>query len=183
MKLYLAGPMTGLPDYNFPAFDAAAALLEAEGHIVLNPAQMDRDVGFDSGTGGVSNAFLRDAFKRDLSAVCDCDAIAMLPGWEQSGGARVEWMLASHLGLKIIYLQPAPDQGTPPMWHKSSDTLPAPETDVLVSFVMDDAPVYAVANMSATGYWESDDDKIHGLHCTESDPEIYWMTIPTLSIR
>lgn len=104
MTIYLAGPMTGLPQFNFPAFDAAAEMLAAQGHTVFNPAQMDRDVGFDPATTVVSKEFLRDALRRDLSAICNCDAVAMLPGWEQSGGARVEWTLATHLGLEILYL-------------------------------------------------------------------------------
>lgn len=103
-KIYLAGPMTGLPGYNFAAFDRAAEILEGEGHVVFNPAQMDRDVGFDPASTEVSKSFLRDALRRDLSAICDADAIAMLPGWEKSPGAKIEWMLASHLDLEIIYL-------------------------------------------------------------------------------
>jgi len=102
--VYLAGPMTGLPEFNFPAFDEAARLLEAQGYKVFNPAQMDRDVGFDPSSTQVDDKFLRDALRRDLAAICDADAIAMLPGWEKSGGARIEWMLAAHLGLEIIYL-------------------------------------------------------------------------------
>lgn len=104
MTVYLAGPMTGLPGFNFPAFDAAEALLASQGYTVKNPAQMDRDVGFDPTKMTATPAFLRDALRRDLSAICDCDAVAMLPGWEKSGGARVEWTLATHLGLEIIYL-------------------------------------------------------------------------------
>lgn len=102
--VYLAGPMTGLPEYNFPAFDHAAEILAEQGYTVFNPAQMDRDVGFDPSSAQVSSAFLRDALRRDLAAICDADAIAMLPGWEKSGGARIEWLLAAHLGLEIIYL-------------------------------------------------------------------------------
>lgn len=104
MRVYIAGPMRGYVDYNFAAFDAAAAMLEADGHDVVNPAQMDRDVGFDPQSTEVSDQFLRDALRRDLSAICDCDAIAMLPGWERSGGANIEWSLAVHLGLAVIYL-------------------------------------------------------------------------------
>ena len=104
MRVYLAGPMTGLPEFNFPAFDSAAESLEAMGHVVFNPAQMDRDLGFDPSQPSVSKEFLRDAMRRDLSAICGADAIAMLPGWEKSGGARIEWMLAVHLGLKVVYL-------------------------------------------------------------------------------
>lgn len=37
-RVYLAGPMTGIADYNFPAFNAAAARLRAVGFDVVNPA-------------------------------------------------------------------------------------------------------------------------------------------------
>lgn len=104
MIVYIAGPMTGLPEFNFPAFDRAAELLAANGHLVLNPAQMDRDVGFDPSSSVASSEFLRDAMRRDLSAICGAEAIAMLPGWEHSAGARIEWTLAAHLGLEIMYL-------------------------------------------------------------------------------
>lgn len=107
MKIYVAGPMRGYPEFNFPAFDAAAELLAKGGHFVINPAQMDRDVGFDPQSAEVSDTFLRDALRRDLSAICECDAIAMLPDWEHSGGARIEWALAVHLGLEVIYLPSA----------------------------------------------------------------------------
>ena len=96
--------MTGIPEFNFPAFDRFADILSAAGYTVFNPAQMDRDVGFDPTSTVVSKEFLRDALRRDLSAICECDAIAMLPGWEKSGGARVEWALACHLGLQVLYL-------------------------------------------------------------------------------
>jgi len=105
MTVYLAGPMTGLPGFNFHEFDRHAELLEKKGHTVFNPAQMDRDLGFDPSSSEVSPQFLRDAFSRDLSAICNADAIALLPGWEKSSGARIEWMLAVHLGLKVIYLE------------------------------------------------------------------------------
>ena len=38
-RVYIAGPMTGLPDFNYPAFNAAAAKLRALGLEVLNPAE------------------------------------------------------------------------------------------------------------------------------------------------
>lgn len=47
MKLYLGGPMTGYPEFNFPAFHAAAAVLRADGHEVWSPAEFDLTEGFD----------------------------------------------------------------------------------------------------------------------------------------
>lgn len=41
MKIYLAGPMRGIPEFNFPAFHAMACRLRAEGNVVFNPAEKD----------------------------------------------------------------------------------------------------------------------------------------------
>jgi len=105
MRLYLAGPMSGLPSYNFPEFDEAAKHLRAAGHTVFNPAENDRENGFDAtglqGHEAAEHGFdLRTALKQDLSWICDhADGIALLPGWEESKGARAEVALAKALGI------------------------------------------------------------------------------------
>ena len=43
LKIYCAGPMTGLPELNFPAFHAEAARLRAFGYEVINPAEINPD--------------------------------------------------------------------------------------------------------------------------------------------
>lgn len=113
MKVYLAGPMRGIKDFNFPAFDAAAAKLRAAGILVFNPAEHDREVnGADFGkseTGSLDEVeakgfSLRDALKADTSWICDnADAVAVLPGWENSKGAIAEVSLAKALGLEVYY--------------------------------------------------------------------------------
>lgn len=118
MKIYIAGPMTGIPNFNFPAFNRAAAVLRAEGHSVFNPAERDIerhggvDISFSNDTGDPEQAkrdfnfSLREALADDTAFICrDADAIAMLPGWENSKGARAEHALAFALGHTIIYLQ------------------------------------------------------------------------------
>lgn len=102
MRLYIAGPMTGLPAWNFPAFDEAATFLRGCGYTVTNPADLDREAGFAEGQPTVSAGFLRAAMKRDLAAICDCDGIAVLDGWQSSMGACIEVALAVRLGLRII---------------------------------------------------------------------------------
>lgn len=99
---YLAGPMSGFPQHNFPAFDAARDAMQARGWNVISPADLDRECGFDPNTSLVDDQFKRAAIKRDIDALFACDAIAMLPGWEGSKGARVEHALAVYLGLEIL---------------------------------------------------------------------------------
>lgn len=125
MRLYLAGPMTGIEHYNFPAFDAAAKQLREAGHEVFNPAENDRENGFDAtglqGHEAAEHGFdLRTALKQDLSWICDhAEGIALLPGWEESKGARAEVALAKALGLnsRLVWL-----------WLVVKPTLPPVET-------------------------------------------------------
>ena len=113
MKIYLAGPMRGIPEFNFPAFHMAASMLRAEGHEVFSPAERDESTGFNSKdhpNGDMLTAFakgfsLREARSADTKYICEqADAIAMLPGWENSGGARAEHALAHTLRHTIIIL-------------------------------------------------------------------------------
>lgn len=113
--IYVAGPMRGYPEFNFPAFFAAADKLREKGWKVFNPAQKDVETHgtelFTSNKTGDTDAAvqqgfsLRDALKWDTEKIClECDAIAMLPGWEKSAGAFAEWALARALGLEVMYL-------------------------------------------------------------------------------
>ena len=114
MHIYLAGPMTGIPHFNYPAFDEAAAFLRSQGNVVFNPADHDRkthgkDISNLAGcafTAAKEHGFdRRKALKADLSWICDyAEAIAMLPGWTNSSGARAENALAQALGLHVIHL-------------------------------------------------------------------------------
>jgi len=101
MKVYLAGPMRGYPQFNFPAFDEATALLRGQGHDVFSPAERDRDVdNFDPEKDKVKSLSYYMQF--DLPEVCKADAVVCLPGWEKSQGARLEVHVARELG-KFIY--------------------------------------------------------------------------------
>ena len=116
MKLYLAGPMRGIPLFNFPAFHEAAKTLRALGHEVFNPAERDNehhgtDISAGNLTGDENQAAaqhgfnLREALAADLDYVCrHAEGIALLPGWEKSKGAKAEYATANALGLYIIYL-------------------------------------------------------------------------------
>lgn len=111
MQIYLSGPMSGVPYFNYPAFDVEAAVLRVLGHEVFNPADHDHELfGADisNPTGSVEQARAEYGFDRakalkaDLSWICDnAEALVFLPGWENSSGARAEMALADALGLKV----------------------------------------------------------------------------------
>lgn len=92
-RIYIAGPMTGLPDHNFPAFDAAARRLEKAGWEVINPAD---------NFGGRVNLPRASYLRVDVSLLLQCDALALLPAWEDSRGAQLEYLLARELDLPIF---------------------------------------------------------------------------------
>ncbi len=109
MKVYLAGPMRGIPEFNYPAFRAAAARLRAAGHEVFSPAEYDeRTYGRDisNATGDAEQAAkehgfnLREALAEDLRWICtEADAVVCLSGWTNSKGAKAERATAEALGL------------------------------------------------------------------------------------
>jgi hypothetical protein len=91
-RIYIAGPMTGLPDLNFPAFAAEAARLRAEGHDVVSPVEINI---------GLEHEGYAACLRRDIAQLVTCDAVQLLPGWELSRGARLEWMVADRIGLEV----------------------------------------------------------------------------------
>jgi len=94
-KLYLAGPMAGLEDHNFPAFNVAAEKLRLAGFEVLNPVEFDN-------TGCLEWA---DFLKRDIPYLLQCKAVAVLDGWWNSRGAKLETHIAAELGMPIYPVQ------------------------------------------------------------------------------
>lgn len=99
-KIYIAGPMTGLPNYNFAAFDAAAERLRADGHEVINPAEMSRNAL--GGRSELEDFELAELMADEIAAITECDAIYLLCGWHKSNGARKELYHAIGNGLHII---------------------------------------------------------------------------------
>lgn len=93
-RIYISGPMTGLPNFNYDAFNAAADRLRNAGwQEVINPAE---------NFGGRKDLPRVTYLRADVVMLAKCDAIAMLPGWEKSRGAKLEYMLACELGMKIF---------------------------------------------------------------------------------
>ena len=94
--IYLSGPMTGLPDYNYPTFREAARTLRSYGQIVFNPSE-----AFEGRTDLPKEIYMR----KDLEELLKADVVALLPGWELSTGAQLEVEVAKQCGIPIRLLE------------------------------------------------------------------------------
>lgn len=102
MKVYIAGPMTGVPQFNVPMFDRVARELRLQGYDVVSPAELDspemRAAALKSTDGAL--APLEEATKetwgevlaRDVRVLSDqgIEGIVLLPDWQKSRGANLE---------------------------------------------------------------------------------------------
>ncbi|PPC91871.1 MAG: hypothetical protein CTY34_02015 [Methylobacter sp.] len=95
IRVYLAGPMSGLPDYNYPAFNAAAEALRARNWHVENPAENPQPPC------GSWNGWMRMAIRQMLT----CERVVLLPGWELSRGAKLEKQIANEVGMTVLTLE------------------------------------------------------------------------------
>ena len=101
MKIYIAGPMRGCPNWNFEAFDRAKIVWERGGHQVFSPAGVDRALGYSQGQHENNHTGLRHVITMDVACICASDYIGLLSGWEHSSGATVEVALAQFLDLPV----------------------------------------------------------------------------------
>lgn len=125
MRIYVSGPMTGHPDLNRPAFDAAAKRLREEGHFVINPHDFTPifgpsnelrrsfeelyllldDVAMDEIDKALTmrvSCLADSVIVAELAAVRSCDAIFLLRGWNDSRGSKMELEVALKHNLKIL---------------------------------------------------------------------------------
>lgn len=93
-KIYISGPMTGLPRLNFPLFNRVAVRLRNLRWEVVNPVEINPDESAD----------WLDCIAADLLAMRGCTAICLLPGWTDSYGAKIERMAADRMGLHVFHL-------------------------------------------------------------------------------
>lgn len=96
MRVYLSGPMGGLPDHNFPAFARAAARLRDMNYEVVSPHEIKHK---DNGVPG--SIAWGDYLRQDLIEMLTCDGIIIMPGWERSRGATLELHVATQVGMSV----------------------------------------------------------------------------------
>ena len=115
MRVYLAGPMRGIPEFNYPAFRGATSKLRAAGHEVFSPVEHDEkmhgtDISNPTGSheqAAAEHGFnLCEALCADLTYIClHAEAVVLLPGWENSKGATAERATALALGKPVHLLE------------------------------------------------------------------------------
>lgn len=88
-RIFISGPMSDLPDMNYPAFHRLAAALRAQGHHVENPAENPAQPDWPS------------YMALSLAQMLTCQEVVLLPGWEQSSGAVWEASVAHGLGKPV----------------------------------------------------------------------------------
>jgi hypothetical protein len=101
MKIYIAGPMRGIKNFNFPAFFEAEERIRAACHSPVNPARRDVEQDGFNPASSEPRPFI-EYMRLDLPMVMDCDAVAVLPGWRKSKGASLEVHVAVECGLDIL---------------------------------------------------------------------------------
>lgn len=109
MRLYIAGPMTGRPYHNVPAFEAVAKKLREKGHDCIVPIELDgneyRSFCLQDPTGLAKSDDDRtwgDFLSRDVKCVADeVEGIVVLDDWYESKGARLEAFVAVNCGKPV----------------------------------------------------------------------------------
>lgn len=126
---YLAGPMSNLPKFNFPAFMEHAGKLRETGLNICNPAEFDHEIArsiLASKDGshrklsanlkkrGLNALTWADCLRRDIVYVGNpnCQGVIVMDGWEFSQGAQFETYVAYKLLKPVQKLEYAQD-GTP----------------------------------------------------------------------
>lgn len=102
MTWYIAGPMSGIPNQNYPAFEHACKVLRDMGMDVRSPHETVNHP--DQPDADAWRALLR----KDVGTLLECGGIVLLPGWQKSVGARFELQVALTLGLEIKLFFPNP---------------------------------------------------------------------------
>lgn len=109
--IYLAGPMSGKTHYNVAAFTEQATAWRNVGYEVITPFETNSTVwrkhygrDFDpyTDTCDYGDPILREMVAEDFAALCRADYVAVLPGWEQSKGARAEVEVARNLHIPVL---------------------------------------------------------------------------------
>ena len=108
MLLYLAGPMRGKEHFNQEMFDAEQMRLERVGYSIVSPTVLDELAGWDlqeMTEGDLPPDWRAQVLERDAKHLARCDGVALLPGWSESAGVKMEMACAAFLGIPVQEVQ------------------------------------------------------------------------------
>lgn len=91
-RFYIAGPMRGVEDHNYPRFQKVADYIRAQGSEVFSPHEAYE---------GDQGRPLADYYLWNLLSLIEATDVVFLPGWHNSSGARIEYLIAKDLGLQL----------------------------------------------------------------------------------
>lgn len=92
-RLYVAGPMSGYPESNYPLFHEVSARLRGAGYEVVNPAEVSLE--------REGKVHYLDFLREDLVQMLTCFGICVLPDWWESTGARNEVHVGGLLKMAV----------------------------------------------------------------------------------
>jgi hypothetical protein len=142
-RVYIASKMSGIPAFNFPAFDAMRVRLTNMGFDVVSPADIDREHGFDGTIWMINHPQwdwnvipecldYEEIMKRDFEAIKTCDVVVMFGPWTYSYGAVREKAHAEEQKIPVIDFNHPDSEGelvwvlNPPVNVGRSDRLVKP---------------------------------------------------------
>lgn len=109
-KVYLVGPMSHYPAYNCALFFALEMMWERAGYDVKTPFELNsivwqrhfgRDFNPHEDKCDYGDPLLAEMCAEDMKWLCQCDIVAVLPGWERSKGTTTELLVAINLHKDI----------------------------------------------------------------------------------
>lgn len=100
IKVYISGPISGIPDGNRKAFSDVELSLNLAGFDAVNPHGLTDNLGLTNSANEKPD--WKECMKIDIRALLDCDRIVFLPGWENSKGANLEKMIAESLSIPVL---------------------------------------------------------------------------------
>lgn len=104
---YICGPMSGMPEHNFPAFNECAGRLRMwTNWQIVSPVELELNANFPPGS-----LSREEYLKADIRELLECTVLVRLPGWSDSQGAQCEYHVATEIGCEIYdYIPGVPEQ-------------------------------------------------------------------------